>query len=100
MTGTIVQFGLPLLVTILFMFVLRPIARVGVIGRPGGRKMHSGKIAVIDGLAMAGGLAAGSLYSHEAVQGFSFHHGCRCARSGRGRWASAMSYRPPCGCWA
>lgn len=73
MAGTIVHFGLPLLVTILFMFALRPIARgVGLIDRPGGRKMHIGEIPVIGGLAMAGGLAVGSLYSHGAIQGFPF----------------------------
>jgi UDP-GlcNAc:undecaprenyl-phosphate/decaprenyl-phosphate GlcNAc-1-phosphate transferase len=73
MAGTIVHFGLPLLVTILFMFALRPIARgVGLIDRPGGRKMHIGEIPVIGGLAMAGGLAVGSLYSYGAIQGFPF----------------------------
>jgi UDP-GlcNAc:undecaprenyl-phosphate GlcNAc-1-phosphate transferase len=73
MAGTIVHFGLPLLVTILFMFALRPIARgMGLIDRPGGRKMHVGEIPVMGGLAMAGGLAVGSLYSHGAIQGFSF----------------------------
>ena len=37
-----VYFGLPLLVTILFMFALRPLARgMGLIDRPGGRK-HGG----------------------------------------------------------
>jgi len=55
------------------MFALRPIARgVGLIDRPGGRKMHTGEIPVIGGLAMAGGLAVGSLYSHTAIQGFPF----------------------------
>jgi UDP-GlcNAc:undecaprenyl-phosphate/decaprenyl-phosphate GlcNAc-1-phosphate transferase len=73
MAGTIVHFGLPLLVTILFMFALRPIARgMGLIDRPGGRKMHTGEVPVIGGLAMAGGLAVGSLYSHGAIQGFPF----------------------------
>jgi UDP-GlcNAc:undecaprenyl-phosphate GlcNAc-1-phosphate transferase len=55
------------------MFALRPIARgVGLIDRPGGRKMHVGEIPVIGGIAMAGGLAVGSLYSHGAIQGFPF----------------------------
>jgi UDP-GlcNAc:undecaprenyl-phosphate GlcNAc-1-phosphate transferase len=73
MAGTVVHFGLPLLVTILFMLALRPIARgIGLIDRPGGRKMHVGEIPVIGGLAMAGGLMVGSLYSHDAIQGFPF----------------------------
>jgi UDP-GlcNAc:undecaprenyl-phosphate/decaprenyl-phosphate GlcNAc-1-phosphate transferase len=73
MTGTIVSFGLPLLVTILFMFALRPVARgMGLIDRPGGRKMHVGEVPVIGGLAMTGGLAVGSLYAHSAIQGFPF----------------------------
>ena len=54
MAGTIVHFGLPLLVTMLFMFALRPIARgIGLIDRPGGRKMHVGEVPVIGGLAMS-----------------------------------------------
>jgi UDP-GlcNAc:undecaprenyl-phosphate GlcNAc-1-phosphate transferase len=66
-------FGLPLLVTILFMFALRPLARgMGLIDRPGGRKMHVGEVPVIGGLAMAGGLAIGALYSHTALDGFAF----------------------------
>jgi UDP-GlcNAc:undecaprenyl-phosphate GlcNAc-1-phosphate transferase len=73
MAGTIVHFGLPLLVTILFMFALRPIARgVGLIDRPGGRKMHIGEVPVIGGLAMTVGMAVGSLYSYSAIQGFPF----------------------------
>jgi UDP-GlcNAc:undecaprenyl-phosphate/decaprenyl-phosphate GlcNAc-1-phosphate transferase len=68
-----VYFGLPLLVTILFMFALRPLARgMGLIDRPGGRKMHIGEVPVIGGLAMAGGLAVGMLYSYTALQGFAF----------------------------
>lgn len=68
-----VYFGLPLLVTILFMFALRPLARgMGLIDRPGGRKMHVGEVPVIGGLAMAGGLAIGALYSHTALEGFAF----------------------------
>lgn len=73
MSGTVIHFGLPLLVTILFMLALRPISRgIGLIDRPGGRKMHIGEIPVIGGLAMAGGFAIGSLYSHDAIQGFPF----------------------------
>lgn len=73
MPRTVVYFGLPLLVTILFMFALRPLARgMGLIDRPGGRKMHVGEVPVIGGLAMAGGLAIGALYSYTALQGFEF----------------------------
>lgn len=73
MPRTAVYFGLPLLVTILFMFALRPLARgMGLIDRPGGRKMHVGEVPVIGGLAMAGGLAIGALYSYTALQGFAF----------------------------
>jgi UDP-GlcNAc:undecaprenyl-phosphate GlcNAc-1-phosphate transferase len=73
MPRIVVYFGLPLLVTILFMFALRPLARgMGLIDRPGGRKMHVGEVPVIGGLAMAGGLAIGALYSHSALQGFAF----------------------------
>jgi UDP-GlcNAc:undecaprenyl-phosphate GlcNAc-1-phosphate transferase len=68
-----VYFGLPLLVTVLLMFALRPLARgMGLIDRPGGRKMHIGEVPVIGGLAMAGGLAFSSLYSFGALQGFAF----------------------------
>jgi len=68
-----VYLGLPLLVTILFMFALRPLARgMGLIDRPGGRKMHVGEVPVIGGLAMAGGLAVGALYGYTALQGFAF----------------------------
>jgi len=73
MPGTIIHFGLPLLVTILFMFALRPVARgVGLIDRPGGRKMHVGEIPVIGGLAMMGGLIVGSLYGYQSIRGFPF----------------------------
>jgi UDP-GlcNAc:undecaprenyl-phosphate GlcNAc-1-phosphate transferase len=65
MSGTIVQIGLPFLVTTLFMFALRPVARgVGLIDRPGGRKMHVGEIPVIGGLAMMAGLVVGSVYGY------------------------------------
>jgi UDP-GlcNAc:undecaprenyl-phosphate GlcNAc-1-phosphate transferase len=73
MSRIALHFGLPLLVTILFMFALRPLARgMGLIDRPGGRKMHVGEVPVIGGLAMAGGLAVGALYSYTALQGFAF----------------------------
>lgn len=73
MSGTTIQIGLPLLVTILFMFALRPMARgLGLIDKPGGRKMHVGEIPVIGGLAMMVGLTIGTLYSYQSVQGFPF----------------------------
>lgn len=53
---------LPLLVTVLFMFALRPLARgVGLIDRPGGRKSHQGDIPIIGGLAMLAGILVGSV---------------------------------------
>lgn len=55
-------FLLPLLVTVVFMFALRPLARgIGLIDRPGGRKRHEGEIPVIGGLAMLAGLLVGSI---------------------------------------
>jgi|HigsolmetaAR202D_1030399.scaffolds.fasta_scaffold00028_59 UDP-GlcNAc:undecaprenyl-phosphate GlcNAc-1-phosphate transferase len=73
MARTVIYFGLPLLVTILFMFALRPIAPgIGLIDRPGGRKMHTGEVPVIGGLAMTGGLLVGSLYSYSSIAGFPF----------------------------
>lgn len=73
MSGITIQIGLPLLITILFMFALRPVARgLGLIDRPGGRKMHVGEIPVIGGLAMTGGLIIGTLYGYQSVQGFAF----------------------------
>lgn len=73
LSGTIVHFGLPALVTVLFMFALRPVARgIGLIDRPGGRKMHVGEIPVIGGLAMAAGLVVGGLYGHNSLSGYPF----------------------------
>ena len=49
-----------LIVTIAFMFALRPIAkRVGLVDRPGGRKLHEGDIPIIGGLAMFVGIFSG-----------------------------------------
>jgi UDP-GlcNAc:undecaprenyl-phosphate GlcNAc-1-phosphate transferase len=73
MSGITIQIGLPLLVTILFMFALRPVARgLGLIDKPGGRKTHIGEIPVIGGLAMTGGLIVGALSGYQAVHGFPF----------------------------
>lgn len=73
MPGKILGLLLPLLVTILFMLALRPFARsVGLIDRPGGRKMHIGEIPVIGGLAMFAGLLASGLYSYQSFPDFPY----------------------------
>ena len=49
-----------LIVTIAFMFALRPLAkRVELVDRPGGRKLHEGDIPIIGGLAMFLGIFSG-----------------------------------------
>jgi UDP-GlcNAc:undecaprenyl-phosphate GlcNAc-1-phosphate transferase len=49
-----------LIVTIAFMFALRPLAkRVGLVDRPGGRKLHTGDIPIIGGIAMFYGIFSG-----------------------------------------
>lgn len=73
MPGRILGLALPLLVTILFMFALRPFARsVGLIDRPGGRKMHVGDIPVIGGMAMFAGFLVGSLYSYQSFPDYPY----------------------------
>lgn len=73
MPELVVYFGLTLLATILFMFALRPVAKgVGLIDKPGGRKMHIGEVPVIGGLSMMGGLLVGSRYSYGAISGYNF----------------------------
>jgi UDP-GlcNAc:undecaprenyl-phosphate GlcNAc-1-phosphate transferase len=73
MSRIIVQISLPLLVTMLFMFALRPVARgLGLIDRPGGRKMHLGEIPVIGGLSMTLGFLIASMFSTTAVQDYPF----------------------------
>lgn len=73
MSGTIVHLGLPLLVTILFMFALHPVARgLQLIDKPGGRKMHVGEIPVIGGIAMTAGLLIASIYGSGSLQGYAF----------------------------
>jgi len=48
-------------VTVLFMFALRPVAQsFGLIDVPGGRKRHGAAVPVIGGIAMSIGLAVGS----------------------------------------
>ena len=49
-----------LVVTLVFMFALRPVAEaIGLVDRPGGRKSHIGDIPVIGGVAMFLGIFAG-----------------------------------------
>lgn len=73
MPGRILGLALPLLVTILFMFALRPFARsVGLIDKPGGRKMHVGDIPVIGGLAMFAGFLVGSLYAYQSFPDYPY----------------------------
>lgn len=73
MPGKILGLTLPLLVTILFMLAMRPFARsVGLIDRPGGRKMHVGEIPVIGGLAMFAGFLVGSLYAYQSFEAYPY----------------------------
>ena len=73
MPGKILGLVLPLLVTILFMFALRPLARsVGLIDRPGGRKMHIGDIPVIGGMAMFVGFLISSIYSYQVFPDYPY----------------------------
>lgn len=73
MPGRIFGLALPLLVTVLFMFALRPFARsVGLIDRPGGRKMHIGEIPVIGGLAMFAGFLVSSIYGYQAFPDYPY----------------------------
>ncbi|MBL8267302.1 MraY family glycosyltransferase [Steroidobacter sp.] len=55
------------------MFALRPFARsVGLIDRPGGRKMHIGEIPVIGGVAMFAGFLVGSLYTYQTFADYPY----------------------------
>jgi UDP-GlcNAc:undecaprenyl-phosphate GlcNAc-1-phosphate transferase len=61
------------LCSILLMFVLRPVARhLGLVDRPGGRKMHDGEIPLIGGLAIAGSLFVVSLYGFSQVSDIGY----------------------------
>lgn len=52
---------LSFVVTVLFMFALRPVAiAVGLVDVPGGRKRHGAAVPVIGGIAMSIGLGVGS----------------------------------------
>lgn len=73
MPGKFLGLTLPLLVTILFMLAMRPFARsVGLIDRPGGRKMHIGEIPVIGGMAMFAGFLVGSLYTYSSLPSYPY----------------------------
>jgi UDP-GlcNAc:undecaprenyl-phosphate/decaprenyl-phosphate GlcNAc-1-phosphate transferase len=53
-------------VTVLFMFVLRPVAvGAGLVDVPGGRKRHGAPVPLIGGLAMAMGLGVGVTISNQ-----------------------------------
>ena len=73
MASIMVSVGIAFLITLLFMFALPPVARsVGLIDRPGGRKMHIGEIPVTGGLAMAAGLFLTSPFLLSEVPGYPF----------------------------
>ncbi len=59
---TIVTAFLSFIVTIVFMFSLRPVAvAVGLVDIPGGRKRHDAPVPIIGGIAMSIGLGAGTV---------------------------------------
>ena len=62
----IVAAFLSFIVTVVFMFALRPVAiAVGLVDIPGGRKRHDGPVPIIGGIAMGIGLGFGtSLIEH------------------------------------
>src|SRR5262245_66235001 len=73
MASIMVSVGIAFLITLLFMFALPPVARsIGLIDRPGGRKMHIGEVPVIGGLAMAAGLFLTSPFLLSEVPGYPF----------------------------
>ena len=58
-----------LFVTVAFLLALRPLAfRLGLVDRPGGRKVHSGNIPIIGGIAMFFGALAGLVLVAETSQ--------------------------------
>lgn len=68
---------LPLLVTVLFMFALRPVARgIGLIDSPGGRKTHVGEIPIIGGLAMLAGIIVGGVLDQPFTASYSYFLVC------------------------
>src|SRR5262245_51268649 len=59
---TIVTVFLSFIVTVVFMFALRPVAvAVGLVDIPGGRKRHDGPVPIIGGIAMSIGLGFGTV---------------------------------------
>jgi UDP-GlcNAc:undecaprenyl-phosphate GlcNAc-1-phosphate transferase len=61
---TIVTAFLSFIVTVVFMFALRPVAvAVGLVDIPGGRKRHDGPVPIVGGIAMSIGLAFGTALS-------------------------------------
>ena len=73
MASIMLSIGIAFLITLLFMFALPPVARtIGLIDRPGGRKMHIGEIPVTGGLAMAAGLLFTSPFLLAEVPGYPF----------------------------
>jgi len=58
---------------VILMFALRPAAHaLGLVDRPGGRKMHDGEIPLIGGLAIAGSLCAVVLLGAPSVTGLGY----------------------------
>jgi UDP-GlcNAc:undecaprenyl-phosphate GlcNAc-1-phosphate transferase len=73
MANTGVPIGLGFLITLLFMFALLPLSRsLGLIDRPGGRKLHTGDIPVTGGLAIFAGVAITMPFAYAGLQGFPF----------------------------
>jgi UDP-GlcNAc:undecaprenyl-phosphate GlcNAc-1-phosphate transferase len=73
MASIMVSVGIAFLITLLFMFALPPVARsIGLIDRPGGRKMHIGEVPVIGGLAMGAALILTSPFLLSEIPGYPF----------------------------
>lgn len=59
--------------TVLFMIVLRPVARaIQLVDKPGGRKAHQGAVPVIGGIAMYVGFLLGFLLSSDVPDAYRF----------------------------
>jgi UDP-GlcNAc:undecaprenyl-phosphate GlcNAc-1-phosphate transferase len=58
---TLIGAAVAFVVTVLFLFILRPVAiEVGLVDVPGGRKRHQDRVPLIGGVSMALGLGIGS----------------------------------------